>query len=663
MPQELDPSQFEAVGVSPGAEAIGGALEPIDAEPLPSYANGMSELTPVNKSPVSILDRAKLSMGNTAGKITFLKSQFEDAKYNKNKDLVVKDRGVWHRVDEQTLGDGDAWDVSRKIVNMLTPLPLRAAGKMAGLDMSTPDVKAAAGEVADMSGGALPMAGGIGGAALGSGVASVPLAGAGAGLGEGLRTSLGRLVGTYEATPEEQAMDIGKEVLLGAGGQTIAIGAKPTLEMLSAAMKPFTQGATNYAKEVFSSLWGNATGAGRWAVRRMMDASDYVMPKVQTALKAIGPGVSPTEAIGFAKDQQIKIVRAIAERSKSALQNQYKGDMREFLGSVSDDFAADAGGMIRAVQQKMADAGYGQFVSARSGSKAIAPISGAIEEKAAGPQVFKLFTPEQMAQQMGTEVGQLPKLMGSNTRASMEELVRLTNEYSKAGVLKGKAGASKLVDFKKAVGETFDDLLAGTEVPDAVRRSVMGVKQDLEDQVGQAFINHSEDTFNAFSKMNQRYAESADAVKLFNSAVRQGTEENLVPQLVAKSGSNRTLKEEAHAAAKLLGAEGNTMMQSLLDWEAAKGFVDFVPKAGGSSLDMATKYAGMITQQSNPRAVGAQIAYGNKAIDFLKSLGPNGTRDLLKNDKAVQAFAHTLLEGYTQEEPAIEQTLREAGVK
>lgn len=696
MPTPLDSSQYELA--SPGQE-----LKPLDSgsiEQLPSYANGASELTPINTSPVGLEDRVKLSMGNTAGKISYLKQNFEDAKMNPQGDLVVKNQGIWHRVSPDVLGEPDAWETTKKIANTLIPPVMRMALEMGGKKVDAISGRDIMGKLADASGGAIPAVGGVvggamaggtaaaegimGGAAAGAMFGGVPgavagaigggiangaagsVAGAGAGgaAGEAIRTSLGRLAGTYTATPEEQLRDIGWEGLLNSGGQAVALGAKPTLGMMKMALEPYAQSATNVAKDIMSSIWGHATGAGDWAVRRAMDDPEPVMAKVESALSTIGRTTSAAEAPGVAKDAQIGIVRSLAKDSKAALQAQYRADSARFVGEVGDNFSADLGGLVQKVQQNMADAGYGKLVSSRSAGRPIAAIGEDIAEKEAGPKVFRLLTPTEMAQNLGTTQGQLGKVMGEDTMAAMQKLTKLTNEFAQAPVVKGKAGALKLVEFKKAVGETFNDMLAGRDLPPSVARAVQTVKQDFEDQIGQSFMNHSDSAYNAFAHMNERYAAGADAVNLLNDAVRQGTEENLIPQLVSKSGSNRMLKGELKTAAGLLGPAGNARIQALLDWEAAKGFMKFTPRTlEGGSLTSLVRGAGMVTGQTSPRVVNAQIAYGHKALDFLQGLGKEGARQFLSNDKAVQMFATQLLGGVMGEDAKTEDLLRQAGVK
>ncbi len=642
MATPLDESQFEVVEQPPAAGPT--PLDESLIESLPSYADGTSELSPVNKSPVSIADRAALSMGNPVGNLNYLKKTYEDARATPDGDLVVKDKGIWHRVDAKGLGETDAWETTKKIAKtLLIPPHVQAFARAIGKDIGTVtpnDLPEMAGDAADLAGGAVVAGASIGGAFAGMGAGSVATAAAGGAAGEGMRTSLGRLAGTYEASPMQQVKDIGWEGLLAAGGQTVALGAKPTFEVLKSALKPYATSATNYSKEVMSSLWGDMTTAGRWSVRRAMDKPEAVINKAQAAVNALPAGTSPMEAVGVAVDKQIGIVKTFAKEGDQALSNLYQRDSAAFVKEIGDDFTVNVGNGVKAVQQELVDAGYGMVTNGK----------------------LKVFTPAQHSFNTGVPVDQLPKVMGANTQAAMEEIANLTNQYGQLGEFKGKGGAKRLLDIKRAMNETFSDLLSG-DTPDSIRRVVTKIKSSMDDKVGQAFANHNDKAFEAYSTMNTNYSTRVDAVRMLKDAVKGGDIESVVKKLVSKSGSNRSLKDESKVVADLLGERGHALTQDLLDWEAAKGFVDFVPKhLSGSSVGTLTKGIGMITQQSNPRAVSAQIAYGNHALDFLKGVGRN-TSKFLANDKAVTSFAQPLVEAYGGEESEVENVLRGAGVK
>ena len=175
---------------------------------LQSYADGQSPLTPINRSPLDLSDRVKLSLGNKVGKLNYLKQRFDGAEIDKHGNFLINDGGSWYRADPDFLGDGDAWQRTKEIIA----------------------------DMADLSDIGVVTAGQIGGAAAGATVASPTIAGVpaaaiaggalGAAAGGALKSRLGRLVGTYSASPEEEIKDAALEGVLGLGGEVVGLGAK-----------------------------------------------------------------------------------------------------------------------------------------------------------------------------------------------------------------------------------------------------------------------------------------------------------------------------------------------------------------------------------------------------------------------------------------------------
>jgi hypothetical protein len=153
---------------------------------------------PVNESPVGVLDRLKMSFGNTKGSVNYLKNQFKDATVSQTGDLVVKDKGVWKRVDLDGLGDEEGWKVSEMI-----------------------------GDLADIGGDVAVGAGGLAAGLSTGGVApAMALAAGGSGGASVAKAALGRVLGTYDATPQELVKDVALDTVLGAVGEGVALGAK-----------------------------------------------------------------------------------------------------------------------------------------------------------------------------------------------------------------------------------------------------------------------------------------------------------------------------------------------------------------------------------------------------------------------------------------------------
>jgi hypothetical protein len=150
-----------------------------------------------NDSPVGLIDRLKLSVGNAKGSVEYLKSKFQGATADAKGDLVVNDKGVWKRVSMDGISNDDGWKASEIL-----------------------------GHVADFGGDVLVGAGAAASLVATSGAAAVGMAAAGSGAASAAKAALGRVVGTYDATPIEAAKDIALDALLGAVGEGVAIGAK-----------------------------------------------------------------------------------------------------------------------------------------------------------------------------------------------------------------------------------------------------------------------------------------------------------------------------------------------------------------------------------------------------------------------------------------------------
>lgn len=609
--QELDPNQFKEI--APSESNV--ELDPSQFKPLPGYADGSSPLTPINKSPVDSMDRMKLSLGNEAGQMKYLKNKFEDVSKDKDGDLLVKDQGIWHRVDPKTLDAPDAWEASKIIANKIPGL----TGTM--MNVAGMELGAAAGSV-------VPGAGTVAGAGLG------------AGLSESLRISLGRLAGTYDATPEQTAKDIAWETLLASGGTKIALGVKPTLDMLKVSMKNMGDWGTNYAKENLSSLLGHLSEAGRWSTRRAMDSAESVIGKTDIAIKAIGNNAPRSEALDFAFKRQSNLVSTLAIESKQALQGNYRQSTAEILKEVPSNFSANIGDMMKGIKEDLANSGYGLLD--KNGR-------------------MKILSDNQVAERLGTDPDKITKIIGENTRAALEQIAKISNQYGEYPTLKGVNGAKQLMDLRKSLSESFDDLFR-PDVPQAIKRITQEVKDKMFTKMTQPFVDVNEVLGQKYISMNADYAAKKDAVDMLNDAVKNGQVDSVVKHLVSKSGSYNTFKGEAKSVADLLGQKGHKMINDVLDWEASKGFVDFVPKAsGGSSLGYAVKAASTITGQNNPRMVGKEIQYGSKFLEFVKSLPPKQLKEFIGNDQNLAAAITPIMQAYDGEDKTIRGLLTNSG--
>lgn len=166
---------------------------------------------PINVSPLSLSDRFKMGFGETKDNLSYLKSRYEDAIFDKESEsFLVKKNGFWHKADRS--GDSpDPYDVS-----------WAQSAKEFGSD------------VADIIGDSLPIVGNVAGDIAG---AVLPIPGGtaiggsiGAGAGITAKHIMGRYLGTYSGDDREIVKDAALETLMSLGlygvGYTAVKGAK-----------------------------------------------------------------------------------------------------------------------------------------------------------------------------------------------------------------------------------------------------------------------------------------------------------------------------------------------------------------------------------------------------------------------------------------------------
>lgn len=297
-----------------------------NGEVPPWYASGGAPELAINQSPVDVSDRLKMSVGNKAGQVDYLKQRYEDAAITKSGTVTVKSNNKWYVADPEGLGSGDAWQRTKELLSDLADI--------------APEAGAAAATV---------------GAALATGGASLAVQAAalgGTGLASGaIRTSLGRAIGTYSADPYEQLTDIAFEGLLNAGGVFVApavrFGSQHVVRAVSGISKflsgvkaPAIPGlSSEAAKDVATEVLGNATGIGGGNLKhiaqqgpRLATLADKTRALVR---KAGGSLEDEINLLQSSKTAQVKkLVTGIADNWGSA----YKKSLNQFLGSVDDGF-------------------------------------------------------------------------------------------------------------------------------------------------------------------------------------------------------------------------------------------------------------------------------------------------------------------------------------
>jgi len=268
--------------------------------------------TALPDSPVDLLDRAFLAVGNVKGQVDFLSKRYDKVAVSETKGLTVMDQGVWKQVDPDQMA-GNRYEISEAVADI---------------------VEFAARE-------ALPIAGGIagfaGGAAGTLGVGAVPAGIAGQVAGAGVRNALGAFIGTYQPEEGEILQDMGMETLYAAGGALIPVAGRTAVNALKAtktAFKTIGKKASEPVKEMIAETYGALAGTSAPAVKVMYDNVDDVVKIMRNAAKT---GGASTEAIQdtIAKDQ-VKLLGETFAKAEAALPKKFGQALDEMFNIAEE---------------------------------------------------------------------------------------------------------------------------------------------------------------------------------------------------------------------------------------------------------------------------------------------------------------------------------------
>jgi hypothetical protein len=265
----------------------GHAIDDLTGEAVPLAFSGHTPETAMNYSPVTAKDRLYLSFGNQAGNIEYLKKRFNDVKPIPDKDgkptrhLAVLDGNTWYRVDANNGDIQDPWELAKEYVKDAADLGDIGIGMA-----STATTAAVAGAV------------GVGGTVATGGAAVAPslaaassIAASGGALSFAVRTSLGRLVGTYKADPAEQVWDLSMEMALNAAGVRIAAGVKPTATWMAGQLDKM-------AKWYGGTAAGKATARGAEAVKPYLSSAGEIVEGIAETPKDLFRTIMAVRTVG-----------------------------------------------------------------------------------------------------------------------------------------------------------------------------------------------------------------------------------------------------------------------------------------------------------------------------------------------------------------------------
>ncbi len=522
-PQGFDPQRFIRGGQ---------AQDPVTGEDIPLAFSGNSPETAMNKSIVSAADRARLSFGegDAAGNIAFLKNRFADAKQipdehgKPTKDLAVRQGNTWYRVDPDNGSILDPWKLARSYANDMGELKKDLAD-LTGMGVSAATqvgVTAALLAPAAIAGVA------TGGAAL---VPSVVAANALGGLaGAAVRTSLGRVIGTYDASIPEQASDLAFESLLNAAGAKIAMGTVPTakwvagrLGALSEAFKDAVEpmiaagnkklpidssGGVDIAslpKTVWKKVMATAS-VGENSFDNMVEQPNSVGSIMSRLHDATGGKVQAylDKAIG----EQVDTIAGIAGKARQTVSDIYGNMRNKLLSKIPQNFSVNLEDSVYASYKDALEKGIGVLKVGEKTLKGPDAIE-YLAKNGTGKASFRVLSPEEMQIQVaqGGKVGEGLGYLVANpeAHAAIDSFYTKLGKFAGGADRTGREGAKDLLDFKKLItdmAQTASNSPALENSYDA-RQIITQAKSAIDNNIFQSLKQSG--THNDFLSLNETY--------------------------------------------------------------------------------------------------------------------------------------------------------------
>lgn len=645
----------------------GQATDKLTGEKIPLPLSGNSPETAMNKSPLSATDRMNLSFGNVPGNINYLKKRYQDAKQvtdDKGKltpDLAVLDGGTWYRVNPVNGDIQDPWERTKEYMKDAATYAPEALG--VGVALGTDFV----------SGGA-------------STPATAAIAGATA---AGVRTSLGRIIGTYDATPAEQAWDVGFESLLNAGGSKILAGVKPSakyiadkLPAIAEAFKDTVEPWIPNAAKSASSAIVDAASAGASSAKgllkkalvgysvgepnfdTMVENTDRVRGLMKNLNDMSGGDVAKYH--DEALRSQLGVVQKIADNTRSTLTSIY-GQMRnKILANVPENFSTNLEDPVYSAYSKAIQNGLGVLqVGGKelSGTAALEHIA----EKGMKNSGFRMYSQDELTSAIARGAP-LDKGVGSlatdkEAHGLLQDFYKNLGKFTGGADRSGVEGARSLMDFKKVAGD-LSQQMADTEVGQSnpqIRMLINEAKSSMDNSVYQELKKHG--MGDKFLEMNKTYDNLSDkfkpllqAKKQADGAVGPKAYEGLLNTFLSRPGKNASARFAIDDAIQAADAHGlKALSQKLIDdklgiqvAEAAKAF-NPLSTSSFKAAALNTSQVGMaayLLTHPNPGMIAA--ALGVKAVTSpgVTSTGIAAVQGLTKGQQMLSSLTKNQLDNF-----------------
>lgn len=622
------PDDFQSLTIEQLEEKY---LDPALLETRPEYANGSSPEKAIMKTPEGATwQRTKLAFSNKpiTEQIKYLEEEYGagNVKLSKGKNITVKQNGAWFQLDPAGGGQGDLMD--------------RALERTRDVLADNADLAVSLGLGVATAGAAAPLVAGLTGAAAIGGAAGVGAAsGAGSAMG---RVLMGRLVGTYDANPEDTLKDIGVETLISMAGGSFVPGAKygaKEFGKMFAKAQPALQKAAPGVKDTIQKILGFTSGAGEDAVSHWMDN-----PKVPTFLARYAD-----DAEG-ALLANIDDTKAIARNVVDAKRNFGQDIYGKFAEEAGEDFAP----------------WVGKIFTGSNTANAKNPIT-LMDEG-----VLK-YNNGALSLNVADDV---TSIFGrKESLRVLKPLVDVVNDFNKARPATGKDGAKQYLVFKERLNDALAKAEAAALAPGRSDLQALSAARNLKAELMTAYAEKAVDAVKApqlagkLANVDKEWARISTLTDEFESAVRKGGEFDVQPyrQLYEKvfaqnkiSSKSAANKSEINQIMDILGKYKPDISNLTDNIGARKAAIAASPwMRTGMAANVQTT-AGMATGLATNPTIGgftfaagspkinykaAQLASGMfKGLDFIRGLAPEARKQMLQTPQAVQQFYKTILE-------------------
>lgn len=623
-------------------------LDPATLESRAEYANGSAPSTAINKSPLGLMDRMKMSIGDERGNLNFLKSNFEDVQKMRSGAMAVKNKdGLWYQVDPNGAGSGDAWERSKEIAKDI----LGDGAGMIGTAAAVTGATLAAIPSGGASLAAIPLL--VGAGAAGAGAAMV-------------RTSLGRMVGTYDATPEEQLKDIALETVLNVGGQVIGLGVKPTAQYLGRSLMAAgdkLKVIPDASKKMISKVFGAVSGVGEDNYDIMLNNTK----QVGEAMVGAGKGVSDSASVITNLTQQnIQHTKSIAKETRSALTSFYQTQMDDITKVAGDGFKPQVASAVNNTFKEYAEQGFGEI--AKDGK-------------------FLLKDRSKIGSMLA-EQGKISALSDEAGYNIVNKYVSFVNDVV-AGQkdLSGKAAVSQYISLEQKLGQKVRELtLEAAEAGGSdVIKTIKGVNAGILNKVNDAASKSlgSDELINKFAGLQSKYSSYKDSLAPILDAetrFRRSGSSEAFNSLYDNLFKNANLTTKSTGAKNALGVVLNDLGQhapniTKLSKEIAvnKAAAAFMPSLRPGLLGQ-TAAVGSVASL-NPAAIAAATTTSPrlnfeaaklagsmfKGMDFMKGLPAPQRLALVSDPKMLQGFISTVISAPASEKQIKDQLVNSVG--